>query len=244
MVIGTGLPVSALGTATPEAGGLEPLAQKRRDLPPTRTHFQGWKCVRVVQPSAHIGHVHALPKVNVSLPKQTHDLLCTASLPHPRTLSSPCWGMWILSQDLDQDLGRGSPAGSVARQWLVVPLTVRGGDQGSAGLWGLGAVAALALAFSLRGSGFGRAGEQRHAGAPRPRDLLVLLLPPLMIFAAMSSKTGFSEHFRYVLPCFPFPFVGIAAVFGNFLLTTLVVFRYIEPDFAAQGFNEPLVRVS
>ena len=41
------------------------------------------------QPSAHVRHVHALPKVHISLPKQAHDLLCTASLLHPRTLSSP-----------------------------------------------------------------------------------------------------------------------------------------------------------
>jgi hypothetical protein len=39
------------------------------------------------QPSADVGHVHALPKVDVSLPKQAHDLLGTASLLHPRTLS-------------------------------------------------------------------------------------------------------------------------------------------------------------
>ena len=73
---------------------------------PAWTHFQGWKCVRAVQPLADNGHIHALPKVNVSLPTQAHDLLCTASLHHSRTLFSPCRGMKILSQDLDQDLGR------------------------------------------------------------------------------------------------------------------------------------------
>jgi hypothetical protein len=60
------------------------------------------------QPSADIGHVHAIPKVNVSLPKQAHDLLCTASLLHQRTGSSPRRGARILSHDLDQDLGMGS----------------------------------------------------------------------------------------------------------------------------------------
>jgi hypothetical protein len=60
------------------------------------------------QPSADIGHRRTLPKVHISLPKQAHDLLCTASLFHPRTLSSPTRGTRILSQDLDQDLGRGS----------------------------------------------------------------------------------------------------------------------------------------
>jgi hypothetical protein len=62
------------------------------------------------QPSADVGHVHALPKINVSLPKQAYDLLCTASLLHERTLSSPTRGTRILSQDRGQDLGRGSPA--------------------------------------------------------------------------------------------------------------------------------------
>jgi len=51
-------------------------------------------------------------------PKLAHDLLCTASLLHPRTLSSPHRGTRILSQDLDQDLGRGSeqacPSGLIA----------------------------------------------------------------------------------------------------------------------------------
>jgi hypothetical protein len=61
-----------------------------------------------VPPSADIGHVHPLPKVNVSLAKQAHDLLCTAPLFHQRTISSPSRGTRILSQDLDQDLGRGS----------------------------------------------------------------------------------------------------------------------------------------
>jgi hypothetical protein len=60
------------------------------------------------RPPADIRHVHALPKVHVSLPKQAHDLLCTASLLHQRTLSSPRRDTRILSQDLDQDLGRGS----------------------------------------------------------------------------------------------------------------------------------------
>ena len=60
------------------------------------------------QPSADIGHVRALPEVSISLPKQAHDLRCTASLLHQRTLSSPRRGTRILPQDLDQDLGRGS----------------------------------------------------------------------------------------------------------------------------------------
>ncbi|MEX0669991.1 MAG: hypothetical protein WD060_05995, partial [Pirellulales bacterium] len=50
----------------------------------------------------------ALPKVNVSLPKKTNDLLCTVSLLHLRTLSNPTRGKRILSQELAQVLGRGS----------------------------------------------------------------------------------------------------------------------------------------
>jgi len=48
------------------------------------------------------------------------------------------------------------------------------------------------------------------ANIPRWKDFFVLLTPPLVIFCVVSSKTGFSEHFRYVLPCFPFAFIGIA----------------------------------
>ena len=55
-----------------------------------------------------IGHRRTLPKVHVSLPTQAHNLLCTASLLHQRNLSSPTRGTRILSQELDQDLGRAS----------------------------------------------------------------------------------------------------------------------------------------
>ena len=60
------------------------------------------------QPSADIWNIHALPKIHVSLPKQANDLLCTVSLLHRRTLSNPTRGTRILSQELAQDLGRGS----------------------------------------------------------------------------------------------------------------------------------------
>ena len=42
------------------------------------------------------------------------------------------------------------------------------------------------------------------------RDEFVLLLPGILIFAIVSSKTGFSEHMRYVLPSFPYFFVAIS----------------------------------
>jgi hypothetical protein len=41
----------------------------------------------------------------------------------------------------------------------------------------------------------------------RWRDELVLLLPALVVWLLVSSQTGFSEHFRYVLPSLPFIFV-------------------------------------
>jgi hypothetical protein len=42
------------------------------------------------------------------------------------------------------------------------------------------------------------------------RDELILLFPAIFIFAVVSSKTGFSEHMRYVLPAFPYFFIWIS----------------------------------
>ncbi len=77
------------------------------------------------------------------------------------------------------------------------------------GLWALGAVS-LVVFFSRP------AADNLHPSASR-RDLFILLAPPLVIFVAVSSKTGFSEHMRYVLPCFPFAFVWVANILKNFL---------------------------
>ena len=44
------------------------------------------------------------------------------------------------------------------------------------------------------------------------RDEFVLLLPAIVIFTVVSSKTGFSEHMRYVLPSLPFLFAAISQV--------------------------------
>ena len=43
-------------------------------------------------------------------------------------------------------------------------------------------------------------------------DIVVLLFPAFTILIIVSSKTGFSEHFRYILPCFPFFFIWISNV--------------------------------
>lgn len=44
------------------------------------------------------------------------------------------------------------------------------------------------------------------------RDLFVLAVIPLVIFAVVSSKTGFSHHGRYILPCYPFVFILISVL--------------------------------
>jgi hypothetical protein len=50
------------------------------------------------------------------------------------------------------------------------------------------------------------------------RDQFVLLFPAIIIFAVVSFKTGFNEHFRYVLPAFPFIFVFLGST-ARFLMT-------------------------
>ena len=47
-------------------------------------------------------------KFSCRLSRHHRDLLCTASVLHQRTLSSPTRGMGFFSQDLDRDLGRES----------------------------------------------------------------------------------------------------------------------------------------
>jgi hypothetical protein len=53
---------------------------------------------------------------------------------------------------------------------------------------------------------------QIHSFHPPFRDTLVLLTPLVVILCVASSKTGFSEHFRYVLPCFPFLFIWLSQI--------------------------------
>ncbi len=53
--------------------------------------------------------------------------------------------------------------------------------------------------------------DTRHP-TPSLRDEFILLFPALVIFAVVSSKTGFSEHMRYVLPAFPFVFIAVSGV--------------------------------
>lgn len=69
------------------------------------------------------------------------------------------------------------------------------------GLWVLGAMAML-----------------RHLANHLPgnrRDIFILLAPPMVVFVVASLKTGFSEHMRYILPCFPFAFIWIGGFYSK-----------------------------
>lgn len=58
-----------------------------------------------------------------------------------------------------------------------------------------------------------RAASRRGDAAPTAfRDELILLLPAILTFVAVSSQTGFSKHLRYVLPCVPYVFVWVGAI--------------------------------
>lgn len=54
------------------------------------------------------------------------------------------------------------------------------------------------------------------------RDAMILLAPAVIIFAVASSKSGFSHHSRYILPCVPFVFIWISGLERHFhaLVTT------------------------
>lgn len=61
--------------------------------------------------------------------------------------------------------------------------------------------------------------------SPPLADTIVLLAPAVVVFALVSSQTGFSHHFRYVLPSFPFLFIGVsqvAFVFGKLSFKSVV----------------------
>ena len=51
--------------------------------------------------------------------------------------------------------------------------------------------------------------QARSRGRATWRDEVILLAPAIVLFALVSSQTGFSRYFRYVLPCFPFVYVWI-----------------------------------
>ncbi|MCG8448579.1 MAG: glycosyltransferase family 39 protein [Pirellulales bacterium] len=67
------------------------------------------------------------------------------------------------------------------------------------GIWALGL---LTLAYRWR----------NREPVQNAYDMWILLVPAVVIFVVVSAKNGFSEHFRYVLPTFPFLFVYISSV--------------------------------
>ena len=70
------------------------------------------------------------------------------------------------------------------------------------GTWVLGAMAVGCTlpAWARRGYGAGWRSEW------------TLLLPAMAVFVLVSSQTGFSRYFRYVLPCFPFVYIWISKI--------------------------------
>ncbi len=48
------------------------------------------------------------------------------------------------------------------------------------------------------------------------RDAMILLAPAVIIFVVASSKSGFSHHSRYILPCVPFVFIWISGLARHF----------------------------
>lgn len=68
----------------------------------------------------------------------------------------------------------------------------------------LGTLGLVVLAVVASFFGYG----PRAAG----RDVLILLAPAVVIFAVASSKSGFSHHSRYILPCVPFVFVWMSGL--------------------------------
>ncbi len=88
------------------------------------------------------------------------------------------------------------------------------------GTWGL-ALLVLALGvyrrYQCRADGDLQSTGQARVPNRRPGscdwgDELVLLLPPAALFCLVSSQTGFSCHFRYVLPGLPFVLVWVSRV--------------------------------
>tara|TARA_R110002049_G_scaffold46487_2_gene135233 strand:- start:2977 stop:4680 length:1704 start_codon:yes stop_codon:yes gene_type:complete len=58
-------------------------------------------------------------------------------------------------------------------------------------------------------------GNQFHSSPSPIRDEVFLLTPAIAIFSFVSSQTGINEHFRYVLPVFPFIYIWIGRVFAQ-----------------------------
>ena len=79
------------------------------------------------------------------------------------------------------------------------------------GIWFLAAMAVGLTLFAWIKDGTGSTGHVRRFSAGW-RSELTVLLPALAVLLLVSSQTGFSRYFRYVLPCFPFAFIWISKV--------------------------------
>ena len=73
------------------------------------------------------------------------------------------------------------------------------------GTWGLGL---LTTGFLIAGAFYRR----KNGNSADWCDQLVLLAPAVVLFVFVSSQTGFSRHFRYVLPALPFVFIWISQI--------------------------------
>jgi dolichyl-phosphate-mannose-protein mannosyltransferase len=84
------------------------------------------------------------------------------------------------------------------------------------GTWAL-AVLALSVRVASVGNGASCADskvdpQERSHREMCWRDEVALLVPPVVLAVFVSSQTGFSCHFRYVLPALPFVFVWVSGV--------------------------------
>jgi glutamine amidotransferase-like uncharacterized protein len=72
------------------------------------------------------------------------------------------------------------------------------------GTWGLGIFAVIFCIFRVK----------LKESKTTIFDELILLLPAIVLFIFVSSQTGFSRHFRYVLPALPFVMIILSKVFA------------------------------
>lgn len=115
------------------------------------------------------------------------------------------------------------------------------------GLWGLMALSLCVRLYpSLSVASFS---SKTAANVRRPtvcqRDECILLLPAIVIFAAISSKFGFSEHMRYIFPSLPYFFIAVSQVcqfFGTTILSLTNECLTTRRDIAYKIF--PLVDVT
>lgn len=85
------------------------------------------------------------------------------------------------------------------------------------GTWVLGGMCIVSLVEAMRT-------DDRRAWG----DTALVWLPPILLFIFVSSQTGFSRYYRYILPAAPFVMIGLTKVFAP-------VFRQARPWATAMG---------